>query len=73
MAKEEGNVGCRADEDFPSTSEEDLLRADATGVITWLRFVGEFSTYAFWKEFSFPPNIRVSFPPPGPHYVDCTD
>ena len=34
-----------------------------TGVITWLKPVREFRADAFWKKFSFPPS--------GPHYVDC--
>ena len=73
MATGEGNVGRPKDEDLPSTSEEALSRADATGVIMWLKPVGESRADAFWKKFSFPPNVRVSFPSLGPHYVDCTD
>ena len=56
---------------MPSTSEEFLSRKDTTGVITWLRPVGSFKADAFWKNFYLPPNVRVSFPPLGPHYVDC--
>ena len=35
------------DEDLPSMSEEAPSCAEATGVITWLRPVGEFKEYAF--------------------------
>ena len=50
MAIVGGNVGRRANEDLPSTSEEALSRADATEVITWLRPVGESSANVFLKE-----------------------
>ena len=73
MAKGEGNVGCCVDEDLPSTYEEALSCADATRVITWLRPIGESRADAFWKKFSFPPNVRVSFPFSRPHYVDYTN
>ena len=73
ITKGEGNVGHREDKDRPFTSEDFLSRADATGVIMWLTLVGEFRADAFWKKFSFPPNVRVSLPPLGPHYVDCMD
>ena len=46
---------------------------DATGVLMWLKPIGESRVDAFWKKFSFPPNIWVCFPSSGPHYVDCTD
>ena len=72
MAKGEGNVGHRVDEDLPSTYEEALLRADATGAITWLITIRKSGADAFWKKFSFPPNVQVSFPSSRPHYVDCT-
>ena len=73
MDKGEGNVGRHVEEDLPSTSKEDLSRADATRVITWLRPIGESRVDAFWKKFSFPPNVQVSFPSSRPHYVDCMD
>ena len=73
MARGEDNVGCCVDEDLHSKSKEALLHADATGVITWLRLVGESRAYSFWKKFSFPSNVRVSFPSSRPHYVDCMD
>ena len=48
MAKGENNVESHVDEDFPSTSIEEVLsRADATGVITWLTPVEESGAYAF--------------------------
>ena len=46
---------------------------DATRVITWLRPVRESRSNVFWKKFSFPLNVRVSFPFSTPHYVDCTN
>ena len=73
MARGECNVGHRVDEDLPSTSEEALSRVDITEVITWLRLVGESRASAFWKKFSFPPNVRVSFPSSGTRFVDCKD
>ena len=73
MARGKVNVGCRADKDLPSTSEEALSRADATRVITSLRPTKESRADALWKKVSFPLNVRVSFPSLGPHYVDCTD
>ena len=73
MATGEGNVGHPANEDLHSKSEAALSRVDAARVITWLRPIREFRVDAFWKKFSFPPNIRVSFPSSGSHYVDCTD
>ena len=42
-------------EEPPSTmSREVLSRADATGVITWLKLDGESRADALWKKFSFP-------------------
>ena len=70
MARGEGNVGRHVDEDLPSTFEEAFLLVDAIGVITWLRLVGEFRVDGFWKKFSFPLNVWVSFPSLRPHYVD---
>ena len=43
--------------DLPSTSKEALSRADVIGVIKWLKPVGESRVDAFWKKFSFPPNV----------------
>ena len=68
MAREEDNVGSCVDEGSSSTSYEDVLpRVDVVGVITWLRHIEESRAYAFWKKFSFPPNVRVSFSSSGPH------
>ena len=48
MSRGKDNVGSHVDKDPPSTStEEVLLRADATGVITWLRPVWESRADAF--------------------------
>ena len=49
-------MGSRVDEELPSTlSGEVLLRAEAIGVIMWLRLVGESRANGFWKKFFFPP------------------
>ena len=47
--------------------------ADAKGVITSLRPVGESRANVFWKIFSFPPHVRVSFSTSGPQFVACTN
>ena len=47
--------------------------ADANRVITWLRPVGESRANAFWKIFSFPPHVWVSFSTSGPQFVACTN
>ena len=63
MARGEDNVESCVDESSSSTSSEDVpSRVDANGVITWLKLVREASANAFWMKFSFPPNVRVSFP-----------
>ena len=43
---------------------------DTNEVIMWLKPVGEARVDVFWRKFSFPPNIWVSFPSLGPHFVD---
>ena len=43
--------------DLPSTSKEALSRADVIRVITCLKPVVESRVDAFWKKFSFPPNV----------------
>ena len=74
MAREEDIVESCVGEISSSTSFEDVpSRVNANGVITWLRPVGEARTYAFWRKFSFPPNVQVSFPSTGPHFMDCTN
>ena len=74
MARGEDNVGSRMDEDLSSTSsEDDSLRVEAAGVITWLILVGESRANAFWKKFSFPPNVRVSFSSSRPRFATCTE
>ena len=68
MTKEEDNVESCVDESSSSTSYEDVPSlVDANGVITWLRPVGEARENTFWRKFSFPPNVRVSFPFSGLH------
>ena len=72
MARGEDNVGSHVDEGLSSTSYRDALSSvDATGVITWLRLVGESRVDTFWKKIFFPPNVRVSFPSLGPRFVNC--
>ena len=74
MASGEDNVGSRVDEEPPSTlSREVLSCADAIEVITWLRPVGESKADAFWKKFSFPPYVRVSFSSSRPQFAAYTD
>ena len=74
MARWEDNVVSRVEEDPASTLPEEVLsRADAIGVITWLKSVGESRADAFWKKFIFPPNVRVSFLSSGPQFANCTE
>ena len=63
MAIREDNVGSQVEEGPSSTSFEDPFPCvDATRVITWLRPIGKSRVNAFWKKFSFPLNVQVSFP-----------
>ena len=74
MARGEDIVESSVGEISSSTLFEDVpSRVNANGVITWLRPVEEARTYAFWRKFSFPPNVRVSFPSTRPHFMDRTD
>ena len=67
MARGEDNVGSRKGEGPPLTSSNDVpLLVDFARVITWLRPVREHLEDAFWKMFSFPPNVRVSSMSLGP-------
>ena len=67
-------VGGHGDKGPSSTSSEGIpSRVDTTRVITWLRPVGEHRANAFWKKFSFPSNVRVSFPPLGPSFANSTE
>ena len=60
MARGEDNVGSRKGEGLQLTSSNDVhSRVDFAGVITWLRPVREHLADAFWKKFSFPPNVWV--------------
>ena len=57
MARGEDSVGSCEGEGPPSTFPEDVpLHVGSSGVITWLKPVGEPWGNAFWKKFSFPPN-----------------
>ena len=74
MAKGEDNVESCMDKRTSSTSSENVpSHVDVNEVITWLRPVREARADAFWKKFSFPPNVQVSFPSSGPHFVDRTN
>ena len=66
MARREDTIESCVDEISSSTSSEDVPSlVDANGVITWFKLVGEARENAFWRKFSFPPNVRVSFPSSG--------
>ena len=55
------------DEESPSTLFSEVLsRANATRVIMWLIPIEEYRANAFWKKFSFPPYVQVSFSSSGP-------
>ena len=74
MANRGNYVGSRLDKELPSTlSGEVLSSTNATGVITWLKPIGESRADAFWKKFSFPPYVRVSFSSSRPQFVACKD
>ena len=74
MARGEDNVGSCVNEGPFSTSSEDVpSRVYATRVITWLRPDKESQANAFWEKFTFPPNVRVSFPSSRPHFADYTE
>ena len=64
------NVGSFRDEESSSSSYgvfgEVLSRADANKVLTWLRPTRKPQADAFWKRFSFPPQVRVYFSSSGP-------
>ena len=74
MARGEDDLGSHMEEDLPSSSSEDVPScADAVGVITWLRPVGELWVDAFWKKFSFPPNVKVLFSSSRPCVASCIE
>ena len=61
MARGEDNIGSHEGDGLPSTSSEDVpSRVDSVRVIMWLKPIREPWAGAFWKKFSFPPNVRVS-------------
>ena len=69
MAGGEGNLRSHVDEVLPSSSSEDVpSHVNAVGVIMWLRQVD-----AFWKKFSFPPNIQVLFSSLRPCFTACIE
>ena len=39
------------------------------GAPSYLNAAGEVWINALWRKYSFPPKVRVSFPPPGPEFV----
>ena len=74
MARREDNIGSHRDEGPSSTSSQDVPSCvNAAGIITWLILVGESRADTFWKKFSFPPNVQVSFSFSGPRFADCTE
>ena len=74
IAGGEDNLKVYVDEGLPSSSLEGVpSRVDATRVITWLSLVWESWADAFWKKFSFPPNIRVLFSSSGHRFMARTE
>ena len=41
-------------------------------VITWLKPIREARGDVFWRNYSFPPNVWVSFPSSRPQFIACT-
>ena len=70
-------MGSCVDEESSSSSSvafgKVLSSADANGVITCLRLVGESQVDALWKRLSFPPYVQASFSSLGPQFVACLD
>ena len=54
-------------------SGEVLSHADANGVLTWLKPVRDPRMDAFWRKYTFPPQVRVSFPSLGPQFAAFMD
>ena len=74
MAREEDNIESCVDESSSSTLFEDVpCRVEVNGVIMWLKPVRETRVDSFWRRFSFPPNVQVSFRSSGPHFLDRMD
>ena len=74
MARGEDSVGIRNGKGLPSTYFKDVPSCvDFTGVKTWLKPVGEPQVEAFWKKFSFPPNVWVLSMFSEPCVMVCTD
>ena len=74
MVEGKVDLGSYVDEEISSSSFEDIpSQVDSAGVIKWLRSVGEARANSFWKRYSFPPNVWVSFPSSRPHFADCTE
>ena len=48
-------------------SEGTQTSFNANKVITWLKHVGNARVDTFWKKYSFPPSVRVSFASSRPH------
>ena len=65
---------CPSYEETSSSGFKDVSsRVDTDGVITWLRPIEEDRADAFWKRYSFPPNVLVAFPSTRLHFVACKD
>ena len=71
------SVGSYIEEESSSSSlrvsREVLSRPDSNRVITWIKPVGKSRADAFWKRYSFPPRVRVSFSNLGPQFMTCKD
>ena len=67
--------GCASEEPPLSLPafEEVLSYVDPNSVITWLKPFGELRANAFWRKYSFPPQVRVAFPSLGSQFAACTD
>ena len=69
----EVDLGCPNDQETSSSSFEDVPSCvNAGGFITWLISIREVRADTFWKRYSFPPNVQLSFPLLRPHFVART-
>ena len=57
----------------PPAFGEVLSLTDPNGVITWLKHVGEPRANAFWRKYSFPPQVRFAFPSSSSQFAACTN
>ena len=73
MVGGEVDLGSYADEEISSSFFEDVPSRVDVVVFIRLRLVGEAPAYAFWKIYSFPPNVWVSFPSLSSHFTTYTE